>query len=97
MLRLQVLLPELFCCREIGDGFGAIVNALKYSFANASGNLFTRGQLETIVRVLSTLSNEPFLRFETAVDLISDLEDSGLDVDPPVIAELLANDVESVS
>jgi hypothetical protein len=26
--KLQMSLPELFCCRALGDGFGTIVNAV---------------------------------------------------------------------
>src|SRR5690349_17303707 len=34
MMKLRLILPELFCCRRLGDGFGAVINALMSSFEN---------------------------------------------------------------
>jgi hypothetical protein len=82
MIRLQMLLPELFCCRDLGDGFGSVINAIKISFDNAKGIPFNERQIVTIGQALNQIRNEPFLPFERAVDLITRLEDSGLIVEP---------------
>ena len=86
--RLQVMLPELFCCRALGDGFGAIVNALKFSFLNAEGAPFTGEQIEAVAGAVQGLRAEPFLRFDRAVSVITRLEDAGLRVDPPTLVAL---------
>ncbi len=88
MQRLQALLPELFYCRDLGDGFGAIVNALKFSFENAHGTPFSEGQIRLIGQVFERLRQEPFLHFEQAAELVAKLEDAGLTVDPPGLAAL---------
>jgi hypothetical protein len=97
MQQLQALLPELFYCRRLGDGFGAIVNAIKCSFENAGGVPLSENQIVLIGDILARVHREPFLRFEAASELIGKLEDAGLLVDPPAIAvfsELL--DVEGL-
>jgi len=37
IMQLHALLPELFCCRDIGEGFGALINAIYYALANRKG------------------------------------------------------------
>jgi len=80
--RLQALLPELFCCRSIGDGFGAIINAIYQSLANMQGSALELAQLETIRRGLRRISTEPFLELSEAVDEIIRLQDIGLEPEP---------------
>src|ERR1017187_672052 len=36
--KVQVLLPELFCCRTLGDGFTTIVNAFMSAFEALAGD-----------------------------------------------------------
>jgi hypothetical protein len=88
MQRLQALLPELFYCRDLGDGFGAIINALKFSFENAHGAPFSEGQIRLIGQVVERIRQEPFLQFEDAAELVGKLDDVGLTVDPPGLAAL---------
>jgi len=88
MQRLQALLPELFYCRDLGDGFGAIINALKFSFENAHGTPFSEGQIRLIGQTVERIRQEPFLQFEQAAELVGKLEDAGLTVDPSAFAAL---------
>lgn len=88
MQRLQALLPELFYCRDLGDGFGAIINALKFSFENAHGTPFSQEQIRLIGQVVERIRQEPFLQFEQAAELVGKLEDAGLRVDPSAFAAL---------
>lgn len=81
--RLQTLLPELFCCRSISDGFGSIVSAVYQSLGNMQGGFVNSGQLQAIKRVLSRIDTEPFLEFGEAVDEIMALEEAGFEVEPP--------------
>lgn len=81
-MRLQVLLPELFCCRSLGDGFGAVVNSIFHALRNAAGSPLNQVQLRALRRALEKLRAEPFMRFDTAVDVTMSLEDSGFTVEP---------------
>ena len=80
--RLQGLLPELFCCRSLGDGFGIIVNGLMCGFQNLGGIPLRREQMEKVRQVLIKLHSEPFLRAEDAVKTITALDESGLVLEP---------------
>src|SRR6478735_4882083 len=37
VLRFQAILPRLFSCRAIGDGFAVVVNSLHFAFVNLQG------------------------------------------------------------
>ncbi len=80
--RLQALLPELFCCRSISDGFGSIISAVYQSLANMQGAFVNAGQLQAIKKALNRIDTEPFLQFEEAVNEIMSLEDAGFEVEP---------------
>lgn len=80
--RMQGLLPELFCCRSLGDGFGIVVNGLMCAFQNLAGIPLRREQIEKVRQILLSLRTEPFLRDEDAVKAITSLEDLGLRVEP---------------
>jgi len=49
--KIQMSLPELFCCRALGDGFGTIVNALICSLQNMDGNALERSQIRILGEV----------------------------------------------
>ena len=59
--RLQASLPELFCCRILGDGFGAVINAVLLSLQNTEGGGWNEKQIDAIGRALRSVRNEPFL------------------------------------
>ena len=80
--RMQGLLPELFCCRSLGDGFGIIVNGLMCAFQNLAGIPLRREQMEKVRQVISKLQSEPFLSAEDAVKTITTLEPTGLVLEP---------------
>lgn len=76
--RFQALLPELFCCRTLGDGFGAIVNAIFQSLKNLEGIPANIEQLGVIRNITNRILTEPFISFEEAVDEIILFETVGL-------------------
>jgi len=80
--RMQGLLPELFCCRSLGDGFGIVVNGLMCAFQNLAGIPLRRDQAEKVRQTLIKLRSEPFLRAEDAVQSIDVLEEVGLVLEP---------------
>lgn len=91
--RFQALLPELFCCRDLGDGFGAIVSAIYHVLKNLEGNPLNPNQLQAIRNIVRRLSTEPFIGFDEATDEIMSLDDAGLRVEPShfrFLADLLS-------
>lgn len=82
---LQGTLPELFRCRNIGDGFGAIVNAIEISFVNQNGKPFEEKQINLLLRILKQLRSAPFISFDSAQNLITELESLGFDVYPATL------------
>jgi hypothetical protein len=90
--RMQALLPELFCFRSLGDGFGIVVNGLLCGFQNLEGIPLQRDQLEKVRQTLLKLRSEPFLRESDAVTTVTVLEQAGFVVEPPefeYLADLL--------
>lgn len=88
MQQVNSLLPELFCCRSIGDGFGAFVNTIRYAFVNKKGDPMSEPQIAAIFGGLSRLKNAPYTEFENSVDFAIELEQCGLIVDPPALTDL---------
>jgi hypothetical protein len=86
---VHTLLPQLFRCRSIGDGFGAIINAIEIAFVNRRGEPLNEKQIVTLLRVLKELRGKPFIRFESALRPIEELTRVGFEVDPPILSELL--------
>lgn len=87
--RFQVLLPDLFRRRKIGDGYGAIINSLHLAFVNQRGKPLSFEQLTTVWRVVRELRNAPFVPFEQALRSVEELEDCHLQVYPTTISELV--------
>lgn len=90
--RCQALLPELFCCRSLSEGFSSIINATFHSIANLQGLFLDKVQLTAIRNILRRLYSEPFIGIDEAVDEIISLEDTGLECEPnhfKYIADLL--------
>jgi hypothetical protein len=88
MLRAGMTLPELFCCRVIGDGYAEIINAVQSAFENLDGELFSLVQIRAVKNALTTVRNEPRMTFERSLDLVSMLEEAGLKTEPSDIDKL---------
>jgi len=86
--RIRALLPELFSCRTLSDSFGMTTAALIAAFANQPGEPLSRAQLVVVRSVLRSISQAPFMPFGKAVEVVSRLEEVGLDVDPKGLAEI---------
>ena len=87
--RLQILLPSLFACRAVGDGYGVIVNALQFAFDNLHGKVMTGEQITVMWRVLKELRSRPAMSLEDGIKRVTELEESNLDVDPQNLGEIL--------
>lgn len=86
MVHVQNRLPDLFTYRDLGDGFGMVVDALLTSFENQDDMPCTLQQIKTVRRVLSDLRDRPFMSSGKAVDLTLQLEEAGLDTDHEAMA-----------
>ena len=85
-LQLQSLRPmlrKLFMCREIGDGFAAVVDALISSLQNNHGMPLLEPRFDAVQKALLQLRDQPFLSFAAAVNIIEDLERVGFSTEPP--------------
>jgi hypothetical protein len=90
--RFQALLPELFCCRGLGDGFGAVINSIYHSIGNMNNSPMNQTQLHAILNILKRIHTEPFIEYDEAVEEILHLETAGFEVSPPhfkYVADLL--------
>lgn len=97
---VRVLIPELFCCRSLGDGFGSVVLAAFYSLAHLDGAPINQAQVSALLRGLTKVSNEPFIRFEVALQVHSWLEAVGLNPDSrgfDELGEVLGGDTRSAA
>jgi len=90
--RFQALLPELFCCRGFGDGFGAVINAIYHSIGNMNDISKNETQLHAILNILKRIHTEPYIEYGEAVEEMLRLESAGFEVSPPhlkYVADLL--------
>lgn len=90
--KFQALLPELFCCRALGDSFGTVINSIFHSIGNLDNNPMNDVQLRAILKILKRIHSEPFIEYGEAVEEILQMEETGLEVSPPqlkYIADLL--------
>ncbi|MBZ5625246.1 MAG: hypothetical protein LAQ69_42080 [Acidobacteriia bacterium] len=83
MQHYQVLLPELFACRSIGEGFGLLVSSLLNAVTSLRGQSMVERQVRAVRSVLIELSSEPFMSFDAALVHVLRLEQADLNVDPP--------------
>lgn len=82
IVRLHGLMPEMFACRDIGDGYGAIIGALMFSLENKQGDPLDEHQINVLLRVLRKTRSSPFMAFDASVDLIMMLDDVGFVTEP---------------
>jgi hypothetical protein len=81
--RFQALLPELFCCRSLGDSFATIINALFHGLKNLNGLPVSETQIVQILTSIRVLRRRPFLEYPEALAVVARLEAMNLRVDPP--------------
>lgn len=85
MMRVRNALRNLYALRGIGDGFGATISAVIWSLRKKESEPLTAQQISKLVEVLSQLRRKPMLHFDSAMNLLDQLEDSNLDFDPPFL------------
>jgi hypothetical protein len=87
--RAQVVLPRLFSYRSIGDGFGVTISSLFVAFTNLRGTPLSSAQLNAVWRILRELRARPAMSLEQGIRHAQELENCGLEVDPPELADVL--------
>lgn len=92
---LQQMLPELFCCRKLGEGFESIINSVQNALLNNRGQMLNEAQLLALREILSLIRNEPFMNFERAIDYVMTFEEQDFNVDP-VGFELLTEIIDEL-
>jgi hypothetical protein len=80
--RFQALLPELFCCRSLGDSFGTIINALFHGLKNLNGLPVGEAQITQMLNSIKVLRRRPFLEYSDALAVVARLEATKLRIDP---------------
>jgi hypothetical protein len=80
--RFQALLPELFCCRSLGDSFATVINALFHGLKNLRGTPVSGAQIAQMRNSISVLRRRPFLEYREALDIVARLEAAKLRIDP---------------
>jgi len=80
VLKVRALMPELFACRSLGDGFGSIILAVQTALVANADTLLTIRELTALQKVVAEARNHPFMSHFKAVDLIEFLEEQGLQV-----------------
>lgn len=88
MIRARHAFRQLFELRQLGDGFGATINGLLCSLHNGRAERLTAKQFAAIYDVLRHLMRRPMLHFDSANDLLDQLEDVGLDIEPPFVEQI---------
>lgn len=87
--QIQAVLPDLYACRELGDGFAGIVIGLQFAFDNLQGNPLTREQVHALASLLEKLHDEPFISHSRAMDYLIKFEEAGFNSEPVALEELL--------
>ena len=85
-------MPELFCCRALGDGFGTIINAFISAFEDLSGNTPDLNQIRVMNVVFRHLEERPFLSADEASNEVDLLESVGLNPHPAELMEFLSSE-----
>jgi hypothetical protein len=79
---LQALLPELFCCRGLSESLAATTNAIQNALFNNKGLPLSEAKLLALQNIIVTIRNQPFMKYDAVIDVISDFEEAGFVVEP---------------
>ncbi|MGH6825790.1 hypothetical protein [Methyloceanibacter sp.] len=91
-------IPELFYFSTLSEGFSTLVVAIHDALKGREGAPLNVDQINAVLRCLVRLRDQPFMRYDTALDLIDDLQAVGLSTDPPeaaALAEILLDEGDS--
>jgi len=89
IMQFKQFLPELFCCRNISESFGSVINAIQNAMSNMKGQPLSEKQIFALQEIITALLREPAMTFEKAVDYVSDFEDADFEVESSGLESLL--------
>jgi hypothetical protein len=84
----QAILPELFLCRRLGDGFASIIAGLHFAFENKDGDPLSCSQIQMVNGTVQHLMRAPFISVTRAYELLAQLEETALTVTPKSLSYL---------
>jgi hypothetical protein len=93
IMTARSLLLNAFRYRDIGDGYAAIINAVVWALSNRGPKALSRRQINVIVNSLERISKGPFLHFDTSMQVLDELEEADLNIEPPSL-DLLTADLD---
>jgi hypothetical protein len=91
MIHFEHLLPRLFACRKIGDGFANVTNAVQLALANRNGLPLEKMQIVVLWRIFRQLATGPFLSFDDSISLIDDLDQANLWITDPTLNDWICS------
>jgi hypothetical protein len=90
VMKTRALLVKAFQYRNIGDGYAALVNAIIWALANRKPSQPSKRQISVISASLDRLTNGPYMHFDTAMQVMDEMEEADLDIEPPSLDILTA-------
>jgi hypothetical protein len=90
IMRVRALLVKAFRYREIGEGYAALINAIIWALANRKPSSPSKRQINVISTSLDRLAKGPYMHFDTAMQVMDELEDADLSIEPPTLDILTA-------
>jgi hypothetical protein len=89
IMRARAILLKAFVYRDIGEGYAAVVNAVIWALANRKPGLPSRRQINVILTSMGRLISGPYIHFDTSMQILDDLEEADLDIEPPSLDILI--------
>jgi len=89
IMRARAILVKAFMYRDIGDGYAAVVNAVIWALANRVPGSPSRRQINVISTSMERLISGPYIHFDTSMQILDDLEEADLDIEPPSLDILI--------
>jgi hypothetical protein len=83
--RAHAVFRELFCLRNLGDGFGIVINSCLCSLDNKRGEPLNEKQIIGLAHSVDFLASQPFASAIQGAELAERLEALGLEVYPQEI------------
>jgi hypothetical protein len=88
---LETVLMEMFCCRQVGEGFSAVVVALRNASLHLHGEeALTIDHFYAMRGAMRSLASDPTLSENAAIDIAMELEDAGLRVETGLVESFVA-------
>jgi hypothetical protein len=88
MQQVYFRITELFCLRDLSEGFGMLMTALIACFENQNGLACNISQINAIHYCITELKNKPYLNAENSLNLSDQLTQAGMEIIPPHVKEL---------